>query len=210
MRLNMDAILERQAIAQRGKHLEYLTIGWNTFEGLAAIAAGISAGSISLVGFGIDSIIEVASALALIWRMSLDPDVHARERSEKITLRIVGLCFLGLAAYIVCESVFYLIRSQGPDRSIVGIALTCAALVVMPMLSHAKKRIGKELGSRAMEADAKQADFCAYLSAITLVGLLLNAAFSWWWADAIAALIMAPLIAREGIQALKGEACACP
>ena len=205
----MDTVLERQAITQRGKRIEFLSIGWNTLEGLVALAAGMVAGSIALVGFGMDSLIEVASALALIWRMSLDADIHARGQNEKTTLRIVGLCFLGLAAYVAFESAFDLARRQSPALSFVGMALTCTSLVVMPLLSRAKKRIAKELGSRAMEADAKQADFCAYLSAITLAGLLLNAAFSWWWADATAALVMVPLIAKEGIQAVKGETCDC-
>lgn len=205
----MDLALERQAIAQRGKRIEYVTIAWNTFEGLAAVTAGILSGSVSLVGFGVDSVIEVASALALLWLMSTDGDVRLRERNEQVTLRIVGLCFFGLAAYIAVESIANLLHRQGPNRSMIGILLTCAALVVMPLLSRAKRRIGRELGSRAMQADAKQADFCAYLSAIALAGLLLNLALSWWWADATAALVMVPLIAREGIEAFKGETCDC-
>lgn len=205
----MDLALERQAIAQRGKRIEYVTIAWNTFEGLAAVTAGILSGSVALVGFGVDSVIEFASALALLWLMSTDADARLRERNEHVALRIVGLCFFGLAAYVAFESITNLLHRQHPDRSIIGILLTCAALVVMPLLSRAKRRLGRELGSRAMQADAKQADFCAYLSAIALAGLLLNLALSWWWADATAALLMVPLIAREGIEAFKGEACGC-
>lgn len=205
----MDLALERQATAQRGKRIEYLTIAWNIFEGLASLVAGIASGSVSLIGFGIDSAIEVASALALAWRMSVDADVRSRERNEQIALRLVGLCFLGLAGYIAFESISSLLHRKGPERSIPGIVLMCAALLVMPLLSRAKKQIGRKLGSRAMEADAKQADFCAYLAAIALGGLFLQAIFSWWWADAAAALLMTPLIAREGTEAWRGKVCAC-
>ena len=203
----MDAEGIRQHVALRGKRLEYFTIGWNTLEGLVAVAAGAIAGSISLLGFGVDSFIEVASGGVLLWRMAVDADVENRERNEKLGLRIVGVCFLGLAAYIACDSIFDLINKRAPEHSIPGIILACVSMIVMPVLSVAKKRVGAELGSRAMEADAKQTDFCVYLSAIMLVGLGLNAGLNWWWADPVAALIMVPIIAREGIESLTGEVC---
>jgi len=199
--------MDRQAIARRGKRLEYFTIAWNSLEGLVAVIAGAIAGSISLVGFGIDSFIEVTSGTVLLWRMSVDADVRQRERNEQLSLRIVGICFLALAAYVGYESISDLISRKAPEHSVPGIILACVSLVVMPLLSRAKKKVAKELGSSAMRADARQTDFCVYLSAILLVGLLLNAAFGLWWADPVAALIMVPLIANEGVEAVKGEAC---
>lgn len=202
-----DAI--RQQVALRGKRLEYFTIVWNSLEGLVAVIAGAIAGSISLVGFGIDSFIEVTSGIALLWRMTIDADAESREHSERLSLRIVGLCFLTLAAYVTFESGSDLITRKVPEHSIPGIVLACISLVVMPLLSRAKRRVGAELGSRAMKADARQTDFCVYLSAILVVGLLLNATLGWWWADPLSALVMVPIIVREGLQAMKGETCDC-
>jgi divalent metal cation (Fe/Co/Zn/Cd) transporter len=203
----METAIERQAVAQRGKHLEYFTIAWNSLEGLIAVIAGALAGSISLVGFGIDSFIEVTSGTVLLWRMAVDADVRTRERNELLSLRIVGVCFLTLAAYVGYESISDLVNRKTPEHSIPGIVLSCVSLVVMPLLSRAKKKVANELGSSAMHADAKQTDFCVYLSAILLLGLVLNAALGWWWADPTAALLMVPLIAKEGVQAMKGETC---
>jgi divalent metal cation (Fe/Co/Zn/Cd) transporter len=203
----VDIALDRQAVAQRGKRLEYFTIGWNSLEGLVAVIAGAIAGSISLVGFGIDSFIEVTSGVTLLWRMTVDADVQMRERNEKLSLRIVGVCFVALAAYIAYESASDLFGKKAPERSIPGIILACVSLVVMPLLSRAKKKVGDELRSAAMHADAKQTDFCVYLSAILLSGLVLNAAFGWWWADPGAALIMVPLIVKEGFDGIKGKGC---
>jgi divalent metal cation (Fe/Co/Zn/Cd) transporter len=203
----VEVALNRQAVAERGKRLEYFTIAWNSLEGLVALIAGALAGSISLVGFGIDSFIEVTSGATLLWRMTVDAEEQTRERDEKFSLRIVGTCFLALSAYIAYESVADLISTKVPEHSIPGIILACVSLVVMPILSRAKKRVGKELSSAAMNADAKQTDFCVYLSAILLAGLLLNAALGWWWADPTAALIMVPIVAKEGFDAVKGKAC---
>jgi divalent metal cation (Fe/Co/Zn/Cd) transporter len=203
----MEIAIDRQALARRGKQLEYFTIAWNTLEGLVAVAAGAVAGSISLVGFGIDSFIEVTSGGVLLWRMSVDADVRKRERREKLSLRIVGVCFLALAAYVGYESISGLFSRKSPEHSVPGIVLACVSLVVMPLLSRAKKRVGNELGSAAMHADAKQTDFCVYLSAILLLGLVLNAVLGWWWADPVSALIMVPLIAKEGVDAMNGDTC---
>jgi divalent metal cation (Fe/Co/Zn/Cd) transporter len=199
--------MDRQTIARRGKQLEYFTIAWNSLEGLVAVVAGALAGSISLVGFGIDSFIEVTSGGVLLWRMSVDADVLKREQRENLSLRIVGVCFLALAAYVGYESISDLVSRKAPEHSIPGIVLACVSLVVMPLLSRAKKKVGNELGSAAMHADAKQADFCVYLSAILLLGLVLNAALGWWWADPVSALIMVPVIAKEGVEAMQGETC---
>jgi divalent metal cation (Fe/Co/Zn/Cd) transporter len=203
----MENALDRQAVARRGKHLEYFTIAWNSLEGLVAVVAGAFAGSISLLGFGIDSFIEVTSGTVLLWRMAVDADVRKREQNEKLSLRIVGVCFLALAVYVAYESISDLVSRKAPEHSIPGIILACVSLVVMPLLSRAKKRVGKQLGSTAMHADAKQTDFCVYLSGILLIGLLLNTGLGWWWADPTAALIMVPLIAKEGMEAMKGETC---
>ena len=199
--------MDRQAIARHGKRLEYFTIAWNSLEALVALVAGVRAGSISLVGFGIDSFVEVTSGTVLLWRMSVDADARKRERREKLSLRIVGVCFLALAAYVGYESIYDLAGRKAPEHSIPGIILACVSLVVMPLLSRAKKKVGNELGSAAMHADAKQTDFCVYLSAILLLGLVLNAALGWWWADPVSALIMVPLIAKEGVEAMNGETC---
>ena len=202
-----ELVLTRQALARRGRSLEYFTIAWNSLEGLIAVAAGVIAGSVSLVGFGVDSFIEVTSGVALLWRMSVDAEEDDRERIEKVTLRVVGLCFLALAAYVTYESVSDLLEKKAPEHSLAGIIIACASLVVMPLLSHAKRRVGGQLKSAAMNADAKQAEFCTYLAAILLGGLLLNAVAGLWWADPISALIMVPIIAKEGLEGLRGEAC---
>lgn len=199
--------MERQAIAERGKRLEYFTIAWNTLEGLVAVIAGLMAGSISLVGFGVDSFIEVTSGVAVLWRMSVDADVHRRERNERRVLRIVGACFVALAVYIGYEAITDLIHRNEPEASLPGIVLAAVSLIAMPLLSRAKRRVGSQLASAAMHADAKQTEFCTYLSAILLGGLLLNSLFGLWWADPVAALIMVPIIAKEGYDGLQAKAC---
>ncbi len=171
------AVLERTAVVRHGRRLEYFTIAWNALEGLVAVVAGAIAGSISLVGFGIDSFIEVTSGSVLLWRMFVDAEVQRREVNERRALRIVGVSFLLLAAYIAYESVLDLWSRRAPEHSIPGIVLACVSLIVMPLLSKAKRKVGRALGSAAMHADAKQTEFCTYLSAVLLAGLLLNA--SW-------------------------------
>jgi divalent metal cation (Fe/Co/Zn/Cd) transporter len=197
----------REVVAQRGRRLEYFTIAWNSLEGLVAVIAGASAGSISLIGFGIDSFIEVTSGATLLWRMSVDSDAQGREGNERLSIRVVGVCFIALAVYVAYESVADLIARKAPEHSFAGIMLACVSLVVMPILSRAKRRVANELGSAAMNADANQTDFCVYLSAILLVGLLLNAELGWWWADPVAGLIMTPIIAKEGIDGVNGKVC---
>jgi divalent metal cation (Fe/Co/Zn/Cd) transporter len=199
--------LDRRGIARRGRRLEYFTIGWNTLEGLVALTAGGVAGSISLVGFGVDSFIEVISGSALLWRMSWDADERRRERVERTALQIVGVCFLALATYVTYEAVRDLIRHEAAAHSVPGIVLACVSLVVMPMLSRAKRRVGNVLRSAAMHADAKQTEFCTYLSGILLGGLVLNSVWGLWWADPVAALVMVPIIVKEGFEALRGEVC---
>ena len=197
----------RAQLVRRGRHLEYLTVGYNSLEGLIAIVAGLVAGSIALVGFGFDSIIEVSSGLALLWRLHLDKDESRRERAEQISLRIVGVAFLALAAYVAYDSITSLLSREPPEESLPGIILAVASLIVMPLLVRAKRKVARGIKSNAMIADAKQTELCTYLSAILLAGLLLNALWGLWWADPIAALIMVPIIANEGIEALRGKTC---
>jgi divalent metal cation (Fe/Co/Zn/Cd) transporter len=199
--------LERTLIARRGRRLEYFTITWNMLEGLVAVVAGAMAGSISLVGFGVDSFIEVTSGAALLWRMSVDAEEHRRELIEQRALRIVGASFLSLAAYVGYEAASALLEKKVPEHSLAGIILACVSLVVMPLLSRAKRRVAVQLRSAAMNADAKQTDFCTYLSAILLGGLLLNMVSDCWWADPVAALIMVPIIAKEGVDGMRAKSC---
>ena len=204
----IDAIaLDRPRLARQGRRLEYFTIAWNTLEGLIAVGAGVVAGSVSLVGFGVDSFIEVASGSAVLWRMAVDTDQRRREYREKIALRVVGTCFLLLALYVAIEAVRDLISRDAAVQSVPGILLACVSLVVMPLLSRAKRRVGTGLASRAMHADAKQTEFCTYLSAILLGGLVLNSVWGLWWADPVAALVMVPIIMKEGIDGWRGDPC---
>jgi divalent metal cation (Fe/Co/Zn/Cd) transporter len=199
----------RSDLIQRGERLEYFTILWNSVEGLLSVGAGIAAGSIALVGFGLDSFIEVISGSALLWRMKADRDIKQRERAEQISLRVVGICFLALAAYVTIDSIHSLLHTSGPERSLLGIAIGVAALFVMPLLSRAKRSVGRAISSPAMIADSQQTQFCTYLSAVLVAGLLLNFFFGWWWSDSVAALVMVPIIANEGIEAVKGKKCPC-
>lgn len=195
----------REAALTRGVRLEYLTIGWNLLEGLVAMIAGALAGSIALVGFGLDSGIEVFSGAVLLWRFNSDK--RESEKAERRAVRLVGTSFLLLSAYILYDAVHSLVLKKPPRESVLGIVLAIVSLAAMPLLATAKRRVARELGSGAMHADSRQTDFCAYLSGILLLGLILNAAAGWWWADPVAALVMVPLIAKEGIEGLKGKTC---
>ena len=196
---------DRERLVRRGQALSWIGLAYNALEGLVSIIAGIIAGSVSLVGFGIDSAIETTSSVAALWRLGADGDACTRERSERIALRIVGVSFLARAVYILIDALHALLTGQEPERSIPGIVITTMSVVVMPLLASEKRKIALALGSRALRADAKQTDVCVYLSAIALGGLALNAVLHWWWADPVAALIMTPIVAREGIEGLRGE-----
>lgn len=198
---------ERRAQIRRGQILEYFTVGYNSLEGVIAIVSGIVASSIALVGFGFDSAIEVISGLTLLWRLYADVDEERRERVEQRALRIVGVSFIVLAAYVAFDAVKSLVRREAPDESIIGIILAAVSLVVMPLLVRAKRRVARSIGSAALNADATQTQICTWLSAILLAGLVLNAAVGWWWADPIAALVMVPILVKEGIEGLRGEHC---
>jgi len=173
-------------------------------EAVIAIGAGWLAGSIALVGFGVDSFIESTSGAILLWRLASPAHDESRER---LALRLVGVSFFLLAAYACFEAVKSLLAAELPKASVPGIVLAAVSLIVMPLLARAKRKVAADLGSHALVADSRQTDICAYLSAILLGGLALNALFGWWWADPVAALIMVPIIVREGFEAWQGEVC---
>jgi len=190
---------------QRARRLEFLTLAWNLAEAVVGIGAGVGAGSTSLIGFGLDSVIESLSGGVLLWRLR---DGEAGERRERQAQKLVGVSFFVLALYVSFESVTTLWQGEAPDSSAVGLVLASVSLVVMPLLARAKRAVAVQLDSRALEADSRQTDLCAYLSAVLLVGLGLNAVRGWWWADPVAALAMVVIIVTEGRRALKGDTCA--
>jgi len=196
----------RIRIVRRGQWLTWATLGYNSLEGLLSVGAGIIAGSVALVGFGIDSFIEVTASVAAIWRLRADADVARRAIAERRALRVIGLCFLALAGYVAVDAGRTLLGRAAPQASLLGIVIAAMSLVVMPVLASAKRRVAAELSSRAIHAEARQTDICMYLSVILLGGLGLNALFGWWWADPAAALAMVPLIAREARDALRRHA----
>jgi divalent metal cation (Fe/Co/Zn/Cd) transporter len=198
--------LARELLLRRGLNLERLTIGWNVLEAGVAIAAGYLAGSVALVGFGLDSVIESISGVALYHRLALELREGGAEGSdarERRALFFVGISFFLIAVYVLYEAATTLLEQRAPEHTTVGIALAAVSLAVMPLLGWGKLRTARALGSRALEADSKETFVCAYLSLALLVGLLLNALLGWWWADPVAALAMLPLIAREGWEAIE-------
>jgi divalent metal cation (Fe/Co/Zn/Cd) transporter len=203
-----NATAERAGLLRYGLLLEYLTVGWNIVEGIIAIAAGVASGSIALVGFGMDSFVESISGVVLVWRLRVERDGAAVERVEQVehrAERLVGVAFLVLAAYVTFEALSSLIGGEEPDASVVGIVLTAVSIPVMLWLAAAKRRTGEALGSRALIADSKQTRACWYLSVVTLAGLGANAVLGWWWADPLAALGIAVLLLREGLEAVRGD-----
>jgi len=197
----------RVQFIQRGRRLQYLTIAWNSAEFVIALVAGFLASSIALIGFGFDSAIEVTSSLAALWRLSHDRDEESREQAERRALKVIAVCFLLLACYILYESIHDLIERIPPQHSIIGIVLAVLSLIVMPWLAHLKRKVATSLESGALEAETRQTEICAYLSAILLLGLSLNAWLDWWWADPLAGLGMVPFIAWEGWEAIRGHTC---
>ena len=204
---------DRRRLLRRGLVLEIITVLWNVVEGIVAVAAGALSGSVALIGFGIDSFVETASAVVVGWR--LDAELRGRsaetsERFERIASRTAGALLLLLAAYIAIDAGRRLLGFGAEAReSLIGILLTSVSLVVMPFLGWSKLRTATALNSRALRADAYETIACAWLSLTTLVGLVLNASFGWWWADPLAALILVPLIVREGLEGLRGQDCGC-
>ena len=194
----------RHILERRIRWIVAATIGYNLIEAVVAISAGTVASSAALIGFGLDSTIEVLSAAAVAWQFSRrDP-----ERWEKGTLRVIAVAFFSLAAYVVATSVFALVGRVVVEHSTVGIVLTAMSVVIMPFLSLAERRTGRELGSATAVADSKQTLICTYLSAAVLAGLIANSLLGWWWADAVAGLVISVFAVREGIEAWRGDACA--
>jgi divalent metal cation (Fe/Co/Zn/Cd) transporter len=193
--------VERERLRQRARWLAYLTIGWNSVECVVAVGAGIAAGSIALVGFGLDSLVEVFAGAVVLWRLRGEDE--ARERRA---LRLIALSFFALAAYVVAESVRDLVLGAEAEESVVGIGLAVVSLMLMPALAVAKRRTGHALDDPVIVADSSETLLCSYLSVVLLVGLVLSG-FGLWWADPLAALVIAGLAVREGGEAWRGELC---
>ena len=200
----------RPALVRRGLWLNYLTIGYNTIEAIVSVAAGVVSGSVALVTFGVDSAIEVTSSLAAHWRLRADTEPKARERAERLTHRIIGWSFLALAAYVVVESATTLWQREAPEASPVGLVILVLSVLIMP-LDRSRQPPRRPRTREPRLGSGRGANFpVAYLSAIALVGVGLNAALGWWWADPVAALAMVPIIAKEGLEGLRGEpSCDC-
>ena len=199
--------LDRRAVlARRAQYLAGASVAYNTVEAIVAVLAGQVANSAALLGFGLDSTVEVASGLVILWQFR-HPLPESREQTAG---RLIGAAFFALAAFVTFEAVTGLAAGQRPESSLVGIALACASVAIMPILSVAQRRTGRELGSSAVHADGTQTLLCTYLSVVLLVGLLANTTLGWWWFDAIAALIIAALALREGTQAWRGQGCCAP
>lgn len=195
----------RPRLVRRSRYLNYATLGYNSLEGVIAIGAGVMAGSNALVGFGLDSVIELSAGIVALWRLSAELDPERRERAEYLSLRLIGVSFLALALYVGADAVTTLIAARAPRHSWLGIVLAATSLAIMPMLASAKRFVALQLESGALAAEARQTLICTYLSALLLAGLGLNALLGWWWADPAAALAMVPFIAKEGIEGLRGH-----
>ena len=206
-----EVVVPRLALVRRGLWLNYLTIGYNTIEAVVSLGAGLIAGSVALIGFGVDSAIEVTASVAAQWRLRSDRDSIRRERVERLSRQVIGGSFLALSAYVTVDSVLTLWQREAPDPSVVGLGILVLSAFVMPVLARAKRRVALALGSRALEADAMQTSICAYLSVIALAGVALNTFAGLWWADPVAALVMVPIIAKEGLEGLaaKGNGPCC-
>ena len=198
---------ERKAVLRRRvRWIVGITIGYNLIEAVVSVAAGTAASSAALIGFGLDSLVEVLSAAAIAWQFSRkDP-----EQYEKTTLRVIAFAFFALAAYVAANAVLSLTGVVRVEHSVPGIVITALSVVVMPFLSWTERRTGRELGSASVVADSKQTLICTYLSAAVLIGLVLNGLLGWAWADSIAALVIGALAVREGIEAWNGDTCAIP
>jgi divalent metal cation (Fe/Co/Zn/Cd) transporter len=200
-----ELLVSRRLAVRQGILLSYATIGYNSLEAIASLIAGLLSGSVVLVGFGIDSVIEVIASLAAQWRLRIDVDLSRRSESEVRTLRIIGWCFVSLAVYVTLDSIKSLYLAEEPDRSWFGLVVLGLSAIVMPVLAWAKRRVANEMQSSALKAEAKQTSLCAYLSVIALGGVGLNALLGWWWADPVAGLAMVPIIVREGVNGIRRQ-----
>ncbi|MFF1879408.1 cation transporter [Leifsonia sp. NPDC058230] len=205
-RVGVVGSARKRILQRRIRWIVAATIAYNVVEATIALAAGAVASSAALIGFGLDSIVEVLSAAAIAWQFSArDP-----ESRERVALRVIAVSFFGLAAYVTVDSALALFGVREAAHSPVGIVLAAVSLIVMPLFSWFERRTGRELGSASAVVDSKQTLICAYLSAAVLVGLLLNSLFGWAWADAVAALVIAAFAVKEGVEAWRGDACTVP
>ena len=195
----MTAELTRPDAVRRARWLNAFTIGWNSIEGIVAVSAGVVAGSISLVGFGLDSAIEVSAAAALTWRLARERRDDCRQSDDRLAQRLVAVAFGVLAAYVAFNATSDLVAGRAPDPSLVGVVLAAVSLAVMPLIARAKRKVAPTIGSQAAMAEATQTDLCTALSAALLVGLGLNVVFGWWWADPAAALVIAAIAAYAAV-----------
>ena len=195
----------RANLVRRGLALNWMTVGYNIFEAAAALVTGILSGSVALVGFGLDSTIELAASGVAQWRLRADHDERGRAHTDRRSRQMIGWSFVLLAAYIIADSGLALWHRTGSRRTTFGIVVLALSVVVMPLLARLKRRVAQALESRALEAEATQTSLCAYLSAIALAGVLLNSLFGWWWADPVAALAMVPIILREGVEGARAR-----
>ncbi len=200
--------MSRPVAVRRARWLNAATIGWNTVEGIVAIAAGVAAGSVSLVGFGLDSAIEVSAATALAWRLSREKRDDCRQGDDRLAQKLVAVSFALLAAYVSVNAVADLVGGRAPGASPVGVVLAAVSLAVMPALARAKRRVAPAIGSQAAMAEAAQTDLCAALSGALLIGLGLNLALGWWWADPIAALVIAVIAGYAAVTTWKAPSLA--
>ena len=201
-----SALPDRARLGRRAQLLAAASVTYNILEAVVAVTAGVVAGSVALIGFGLDSVIEVSSGLIILWQFRH----RVPESRERSALRLIGVSFFALAAYVTVESVRILIGAGDPAPSPVGIVVAAVSLLIMPLLSLAQRRTGRALGSASVVADSTQTLLCSYLSAVLLAGLLLNSLLGWGWADPIAGLIIAGIAVREGIGAWRGDACCTP
>ncbi|MEX5235816.1 cation transporter [Kocuria arenosa] len=199
-------VARRAVLHRRVRWIVAGTIAYNVLEAIVAITAGAMASSSALIGFGLDSVVEVLSAAAVAWQFAA-PDPHLRERAA---MRVIAFSFFGLATFVTVDALRALLGAAEPEHSPVGIGLAAVSLVIMPLLSWFERRTGRELGSASAVADSKQTLLCTYLSAVLLVGLLLNSTLGWTWADPVAALVIAVVAVREGAEAWRGDACCTP
>lgn len=199
---------DRGAAVRRARRLNQATIGWNALEGVVAVTAGVAAGSVSLVGFGVDSAIEVSAAAILAWRLHQERKEGCTQDADRTATKAIAVSFAVLAAYVAFEAARDLAGRSEPEPSVAGIVLAALSLAIMPSLARAKRRLAPVLGSAAAVADAKQTNLCAVLSAVVLVGLVANAALGWWWADPAAGLVIAAIAAAEAARTWRAESLA--
>ena len=201
-------VTDRAAAVRRARFLNRFTLTYNVLEAIVALTAGVMASSISLIGFGLDSVVEVSASLVLTWRLAAERHGGCTQEADRRATRAIAVSFFALAAYVGYDAVGRLLNEERPDATVIGIVLTALSLLVMPFLARAKKRVAPALGSRAQEAEADQTRLCAYMSGVVLVGLLANGALGWWWADPVAAIGIASLALVEAVRTWRAESLA--